>query len=67
MNIAKCSMLMTALLTGLLLSGCTTYTWQDGSRETVWGVPAEDETKTRQERLREGPRYRVPGEIPEGR
>ncbi|MCW4151785.1 hypothetical protein OM427_19900 [Halomonas sp. 18H] len=55
------------LLTGLLLGGCTTYTWQDGSRETVWGVPAEDDTKTRQERRQEGPRYRVPGEPPASR
>ncbi|MDT8893803.1 hypothetical protein RSO41_03975 [Halomonas sp. I1] len=54
-------------LTAMLSSGCTTYSWPDGSRETVWGVPAEDETSTEQERQRQGPRYRVPGEIPESR
>lgn len=48
-----------------LLYGCTTYTWENGRRETVWGVPAEDETKTREERQAEGVQYRVPGEIPE--
>ena len=48
-----------------LLAGCTTYTWEDGRRETVWGVPAEDETMTREERQAEGVQYRVPGEIPE--
>ncbi|MDX1464659.1 MAG: hypothetical protein R3215_03035 [Halomonas sp.] len=48
-----------------LLAGCTTYTWEDGRRETVWGVPAEDETTTRQERQAEGVQYRVPGEISE--
>lgn len=49
----------------LLLSGCTTYTWDDGNSETVWGVPAEDETLTEQERHNRGVRYRTPGELPE--
>ncbi|SDN13630.1 hypothetical protein [Vreelandella arcis] len=49
----------------LLLAGCTTYTWEDGSRETVFGVPPEDETLTEEERRAQGVRYRKPGEIPE--
>ncbi|HSH49742.1 MAG TPA: hypothetical protein VK991_14310 [Halomonas sp.] len=51
----------------LLMSGCTTYTWPDGSRETVWGVPAEDETLTEQERQNQEIEYRTPGELPEKR
>ncbi|MDN3557854.1 hypothetical protein [Halomonas maura] len=58
-------LLLATLLLTATAAGCTTYTWPDGSRETVWGVPAEDETKTREERQAEGVRYRVPGEIPE--
>ncbi|TDO13945.1 MULTISPECIES: hypothetical protein [Halomonas] len=53
------------VLTLALLAGCTTYTWEDGRQETVWGVPAEDETKTREERQAEGVTYREPGEIPQ--
>jgi hypothetical protein len=49
-----------------LLGGCTTYTFDDGSKETLWGVPPEDETRTREERENAPPRYRVPGELPEG-
>lgn len=56
-----------ALSSALLMSGCTTYTWQDGKKETVWGVPTEDETLTEQERQNEGVRYRTPGEMPEKR
>ncbi|SES18083.1 hypothetical protein SAMN04487958_108204 [Vreelandella subterranea] len=48
-----------------LLSGCTTYTWEDGSKETIFGVPAEDERLTEEERRAQGVRYREPGEIPE--
>jgi hypothetical protein len=62
--------LAAALLTlssALLLSGCTTYTWPDGSKETVWGVPAEDETLTEQERQNQEVKYRTPGELPEKR
>ncbi|RTR06332.1 hypothetical protein [Halomonas nitroreducens] len=59
------ALLLATLLLSATTSGCTTYTWPDGSRETVWGVPAEDETKTPEERQAEGVRYRVPGEIPE--
>ncbi|MGJ7456791.1 hypothetical protein [Halomonas sp. RA08-2] len=55
----------TAGLTLALLAGCTTYTFPDGSQETLWGVPTEDETKTREERQAEPLRYRVPGEMPE--
>ncbi|MFG6160045.1 hypothetical protein ACGTNG_14680 [Halomonas sp. 1390] len=58
-------LIVTAALALGLLAGCTTYTWEDGRRETVWGVPAEDETTTRQERETQGVRYRVPGELPE--
>ncbi len=64
--LAKRSTLLTTLLFGpLLLTGCTTYTFPDGSQETLWGVPVEDETLTREERQQQAPRYRVPGEIPE--
>ncbi len=48
-----------------LLAGCTTYTYPDGSRETVLGTPAQDETLTPEERQAQPIRYRVPGEIPE--
>ncbi|MEQ6917586.1 hypothetical protein [Halomonas aquatica] len=57
--------LIASTLAMTLLAGCTTYTWEDGRRETVWGVPTEDDTKTREERQAEGVQYRVPGEIPE--
>ncbi|MBB3232962.1 hypothetical protein [Halomonas stenophila] len=59
------ALLLATLLLFATTGGCTTYTWPDGSRETVWGVPAEDETRTREERQAEGVRYRVPGELPE--
>ena len=29
----------------LLLAGCTTYTWPDGSQETVIGVVPEEENQ----------------------
>lgn len=61
------SLLAATLLGTLLLAGCTTYTFNDGHRETVWGVPTEDETLSRQERENAPPRYREPGEIPEAR
>lgn len=54
---------MLTLITAL--NGCTLYTFSDGSRETYWGVPAEDETLTEEERMQQAPRYRIPGEIPE--
>ncbi|QEM81938.1 hypothetical protein [Halomonas binhaiensis] len=47
------------------LSGCTTYTWDDGHKETVWGQPTRDETMTKDEVESEAPTYRVPGETPE--
>ncbi|MGQ4877028.1 hypothetical protein ACOJCM_00460 [Billgrantia sp. LNSP4103-1] len=51
-----------------LLAGCTTYTYEDGSRKTLWGVPAKEETRRYEEdRQAEGVRYRVPGEIEENR
>lgn len=33
----------------------------------AWGVPAEDDTLTREERENAPPRYREPGKIPEAR
>ncbi|TVP51401.1 MAG: hypothetical protein EA345_02760 [Halomonas sp.] len=49
----------------LFLVGCTTYTWPDGSQETVLGVVPEEENKRYEERQAEAVRYRLPGEIPE--
>lgn len=50
---------------GAVISGCTTYTWPDGSRETVIGVPVEDEN-ARYEDTQDGTvRYRIPGEVPD--
>ncbi|RDB43049.1 hypothetical protein DU490_09920 [Halomonas sp. DQ26W] len=55
-----------ALLAITLLTGCTTYTFQDGSRETLWGVPTEEETRRfEDDRQAEGVRYRIPGQIEE--
>jgi len=54
------------LALALLLAGCTTYAWEDGRRETVWGVPAQEETKRHEEDRQPDPvEYRVPGELPE--
>jgi hypothetical protein len=61
----RSTILITAGLAMTMLAGCTTYTYEDGRKETVWGVPTEDETKTREERQAEGVRYREPGKIPE--
>ncbi|MDY7117291.1 hypothetical protein RAN53_13130 [Halomonas sp. SSL-5] len=58
---------LTLPVTLALLAGCTTYTYPDRESETVWGVPAEDETLTREERENAPPRYRKPGEVPETR
>ncbi|WP_324611655.1 hypothetical protein [Halomonas sp. G11] len=66
MQLLKTSILaLASCLLVALLSGCTTYTWEDGSKETVFGVPAEDERLTEEERRAQGVRYREPGEIPE--
>ena len=54
-----------ALLPLLPLAGCTTYTWPDGSQETVLGVVPEDENRRYEEPQADGVRYRKPGEIPE--
>ncbi|CAN0489197.1 unnamed protein product [Ectocarpus sp. 12 AP-2014] len=54
-----------ALAPLLFLVGCTTYTWPDGSQETVLGVVPEEENKRYEEQQAEGVRYRIPGEIPE--
>lgn len=51
----------------LLLAGCTTYTWPDGSQETVIGVVPEEENQRFEEQQVEGVRYRIPDEIPEKR
>lgn len=51
----------------LLLSGCTTYTWPDGSQETVIGVVPEEENQRYEEERVDGVRYRIPDEIPEKR
>ena len=52
---------------GLLLplTACTTYTWPDGSQETVLGVVPEDENRRYEEPQADGVRYHKPGEIPE--
>ncbi len=52
------------MLSSLLLTGCTTYTWPDGSQETVLGVVAEDENRQYEEPRADGVRYRKPGELP---
>lgn len=54
-----------AILLLMLLAGCTTYTWPDGSQETVIGVVPEEENKRYEEEQVEGVRYRIPDEIPE--
>lgn len=46
------------------LAGCTTYTWPDGSQETVLGVVPEDENRRYEEPQAEGVRYRTPSEVP---
>lgn len=51
----------------LLLTGCTTYTWPDGSQETVIGVVPEEENQRYEEERLDGVRYRIPDEIPERR
>lgn len=47
-----------------LLTGCTTYTWPDGSQKTVLGVPAEEENSRYEEDLQNGTQYKLPGEVP---
>ncbi len=50
----------------LLLTACTTYTYDDGSRKTLWGIPAEEETRRYEDdHQADGVRYRVPGQIEE--
>lgn len=61
----KCASPLFAIASLILLAGCTTYTWPDGSQETVLGVVPEDENKRYEEQQVEGVRYRIPGEIPE--
>ncbi|MGM0831199.1 hypothetical protein M0220_17025 [Halomonas qinghailakensis] len=54
------------IVVGLLpLAGCTTYTWPDGSQETVLGVPPEEENRRYEEQRADGVRYRLPGENPD--
>ena len=54
-------------MTPLLLAGCTTYTWPDGSKETVIGVVPEEENQRYEEERVDGVRYRTPDELPEKR
>ncbi|MCA0973783.1 hypothetical protein LCL99_04825 [Halomonas denitrificans] len=61
--VLSCSLLACVLLASL--SGCTTYSYDDGRKETVWGVPPVDEHKSEQERQREGVIYREPGVVPD--
>lgn len=56
-----------ALAPLVLLAGCTTYTWPDGSQETVVGVVPEEENRRYEEEQVDGVRYRIPDEIPEKR
>lgn len=51
----------------LLLAGCTTYTWPDGSQKTVIGVVPEEENQRYEEERVDGVRYRIPDELPEKR
>lgn len=62
------SILAAILLAGLMLplTACTTYTYDDGSRKTLWGIPAEEETRRYEDdHQAEGVRYRVPGQVEE--
>ncbi|MBZ5487756.1 hypothetical protein HW452_09485 [Halomonas aquamarina] len=52
-----------ALVSLSSLSGCTTYTWPDGSQETVLGVAPEDENRRYEEQRADGVRYRIPGDV----
>ncbi len=60
----KLSLAVTAISLSLSLSGCTTYTWPDGKRKTVLGVPAQEENKRYEERQGDPIEYRIPGKIP---
>ena len=51
----------------LLLAGCTTYTWPDGSQETVIGVVPQEENQRFEEERVEPIRYRLPDDMPETR
>lgn len=48
------------------LTGCTTYTWPDGTQETVLGIPAQEENQRYEERQDEPIEYRIPGQISPG-
>nr|WP_241697433.1 hypothetical protein [Halomonas salicampi] len=61
----KTSLSITAI--GLFsLTGCTTYTWPDGTKKTVLGVPAQEENQRYEERHSEPIKYRIPGQISPG-
>lgn len=64
-RLTRCVVPVVAFTSLLLIAGCTTYTWPDGSQETVIGVVPEDENKRYEEQQVEGVRYRIPDEIPE--
>ncbi|QJQ96296.1 MULTISPECIES: hypothetical protein [Halomonadaceae] len=36
---------LVSLLATLLLGGCTVNTYPDGSRETIWGAPLENDER----------------------
>ncbi|PCF97737.1 hypothetical protein [Vreelandella nigrificans] len=66
-NCFQSRLLPLSVALGLLLSlsACTTYTWPDGSQETVLGVVPEDDNQRYEERQAQGVRYRLPDDIPE--
>lgn len=62
----KTSLIITAVGLFITLTGCTTYTWPDGTRQTVLGVPAQEENERHEERHVEPIIYRIPGQISPG-
>lgn len=40
----KCLPIVLALVTLLIVTGCTVNSYPDGRRETVWGAPVDDGT-----------------------
>ncbi|MCL7930822.1 hypothetical protein M8006_12695 [Halomonas sp. ATCHA] len=59
----KASLTIAAIGLFLTLIGCTTYTWPDGTQQTVLGVPAQAENKSHEERQAEPIIYRIPGQV----
>ena len=56
--------LLAGLTIASALTGCTTYTWPDGSQETVVGVVPQDDNQRYEEPRAEGVRYRHPDDLP---